>query len=413
MAGADPAVDPGTAAPAAQEGPRVTARMGRGGATPRLGGQFTNRTVFVVQKFTLVRLAVAALCSVVLAACATLTGTGDPNVAATVNDTEVLVSEVEQRYEQAKTQPQISQQLEQDTTGAAQSQLQAQILTQLVLSELLEQWATELDIEASDAEVAEERDALVEQLGGEEAFETAVDQSGLTDDEITEQIRQRVLQNKIAAEVAKDVEVSDEQVADFYEENAEARFGPKATARHILVEQERKAGQIMADLRDGADFAKLAEKESTDTGSAQQGGELPEFGRGQMVGPFEDAVFKAEEGDLVGPVETEFGYHVIEVLSLSEGQELDDVSDEIRAELTETQEGEVLQKSLGERSKEAEVDVNPRFGTWNAEAQQVEPVEPLGDTSEAPGAGATEEIPPLDEPGATEAPPIPTDAPTG
>jgi peptidyl-prolyl cis-trans isomerase C len=364
--------------------------------------------VFVVLKPSLVRLAIAALVVLALSACAALTGTGDPNVAATINGTEVLVSEVESRYEQAKTQPQVAQQLEADTSGAFQSQLQAQILTQLVLSQLLEQWAEELDITASDEDVAKERETLIEQLGGQEAFDKAVEESGLAEEDVNDQIRQRVLQNKIADEVAADVEVTDEQIEQFYEENAASRFGPKATARHILVKEKAKADQVMADIEGGADFAKLAKKESTDPGSAQNGGELPEFGRGQMVGPFEDAVFEAKEGDLVGPVKTEFGFHIIEVLKVSEGQPIDDVREEIRSELAETKEGELLQTRLGERTKEAEVEINPRFGTWNAESQQVEPSKPLGDTSESAGGGSE-----LPAPGGTELPPVPTDAPTG
>ena len=363
--------------------------------------------MFVVQKLSLVRLAIAALTVLALSACAALTGSGDPNVAATVEGTEVLVSEVEERYEQAKTQPQVAQQLEADTSGAFQSQLQAQILTQLVLSELLEQWAEELDITASDQDVADEREALIEQLGGQEAFDQAVGESGLSEEDVNDQIRQRVLQNKIADSVSEDVDITDEDIAKFYEDNAEARFGPKATARHILVKEKAKAEQIMADLEGGGDFAKLAKKESTDTGSAQNGGELPEFGRGQMVAPFEEAVFDAKKGELVGPVKTEFGYHVIEVLDVSKGQSLDEVSEEIRSELAETQEGELLTKVLGERTKEAEVTVNPRFGTWNAESQQVEPSKPLGETSEAAGTEL-----PIPGGQGTELPPIPSDAPT-
>jgi parvulin-like peptidyl-prolyl isomerase len=410
MAGPDAAGDPGSAEENVAEGSCVT-----GGSAGRhkyvdWAVNPLNRTVFVVQKLSLVRLALAALTVLALSACAALTGTGDPNVAATVEGTEVLVSEVEERFEQAKTQPQVAQQLEADTSGAFQSQLQAQILTQLVLSQLLEQWAEELNITATDQDVADERDALIEQLGGQEAFDQAVEESGLSEEDVNDQIRQRVLQNKIADSVSEDVDVTDEEIAQFYEENAEARFGPKATARHILVKKKAKADQIMSDIEGGADFAKIAKKESTDTGSAQNGGELPEFGRGQMVGPFEDAVFEAKAGELVGPVKTEFGYHIIEVLKKSEGKSLEDASEEIRKELSETQEGELLQKTLGERTKEAEVTVNPRFGTWNPESQQVEPSKPLGETSESPAAGGSE----LPIPGGdtTELPPIPSDVPT-
>ena len=346
---------------------------------------------------TLVRYLVVTLGAVALTACGAITGTGDPNVAATVNGTEIPVAEVEERFEQAKEQPQVAQQLEQDTEGDYKESIQAQILSQLVVSELLEQWANDLDIEATEEEIAAERESLIEEIGGQEAFDQAVEQSGLSDEDVTAQIRQRVLQNEISAEVGKDAEVSEEDIEAFYDENADSRFGETATARHILVEDRKKAEQIMADLEGGADFAELAEAESTDPGSAAQGGELPEFGRGQMVPPFEEAVFAAEEGEVVGPVRSQFGFHIIEVLEKSEAQTLDEAREEIRAELGESQSGEALQAELTRRTKEAEVTVNPRFGEWNPETGQVEPSAPLGETSESASDGAV-------QPGGSEAP---------
>lgn len=359
-----------------------------------------------------VRAALAAVFALALAACANVTGAGDPNVAATVNGTEIMVTEVEERFEQAKAQPQVAQQLEQDADGAYEQNIQAQILTQLVVSQLLEQWADDLGIDAGPEEIESEKTALIEQIGGQEAFDQAVEESGLSAADVDLQIRQRVLQNKISAEVGEGSEVTDADIKAFYDENRDARFGEKATARHILVEKEAKAKQIMQQLRDGGDFAKIAEEESTDPGSAAKGGELPEFGRGQMVPEFEEAVFNAEVGDLVGPVKTDFGFHIIEVLDLKAGQTLADATEEIRAELTQTQGGEALQAELQERTKDAEVTVNPRFGTWNPETGQVTPDKPLGGVSEsatAPASGAA--VPPGSEPPAGSEPAVvPTEA---
>lgn len=70
---------------------------------------------------------------------------------------------------------------------------------------------------------------------------------------------------------------------------------------------------ILASAEAGEDFAKLAEKHSQDTGSAQKGGDLGEFARGAMVKPFEDAAFSTSVGKIAGPVKTQFGYHIIKV----------------------------------------------------------------------------------------------------
>ena len=88
----------------------------------------------------------------------------------------------------------------------------------------------------------------------------------------------------------------------------------KVTARHILVANEEECNTLKAQIEGGADFAELA-KEHSSCSSAQQCGELGEFGPGQMVPEFDDVVFSAEIGKVQGPVQTQFGYHLLEVTS--------------------------------------------------------------------------------------------------
>jgi peptidyl-prolyl cis-trans isomerase C len=82
-------------------------------------------------------------------------------------------------------------------------------------------------------------------------------------------------------------------------------------AKHILVETQELATQLATQLNEGSDFAVLAQKHSK-CPSARVGGDLGEFGRGQMVKPFEDAAFALEVGALSEPVQTQFGWHVIQ-----------------------------------------------------------------------------------------------------
>lgn len=88
----------------------------------------------------------------------------------------------------------------------------------------------------------------------------------------------------------------------------------KAKARHILVPTEESCEQLKSEIEGGADFAATA-KQHSECPSGQQGGDLGEFGRGQMVKEFDDVVFTAEVGTIQGPVKTQFGYHLIEVTS--------------------------------------------------------------------------------------------------
>ena len=88
----------------------------------------------------------------------------------------------------------------------------------------------------------------------------------------------------------------------------------KATARHILVPTREACEGLKTEIEGGADFAAVAMQHSQ-CPSGQEGGDLGEFGPGQMVKEFDTVVFSAEVGKVVGPVQTQFGYHLIEVTS--------------------------------------------------------------------------------------------------
>ena len=87
-----------------------------------------------------------------------------------------------------------------------------------------------------------------------------------------------------------------------------------ARARHILVPTEQACNDVKTKIEGGADFAEMAKQHST-CPSGQKGGDLGEFGPGQMVKEFNDVVFSAEVGKVHGPVKTQFGFHLIEVTS--------------------------------------------------------------------------------------------------
>ena len=91
----------------------------------------------------------------------------------------------------------------------------------------------------------------------------------------------------------------------------------KATTRHILVETQEGCEDIKKQIENGTDFAELA-KEHSKCPSGQQGGDLGEFSTGQMVKEFDQVVFGEKIGKVHGPVQTQFGFHLIEITSRSE-----------------------------------------------------------------------------------------------
>jgi len=88
----------------------------------------------------------------------------------------------------------------------------------------------------------------------------------------------------------------------------------QATARHILVDTEELCEELKTKIADGADFAAVA-KEHSSCPSGRRGGDLGSFAPGQMVREFDEVVFSADLKEVQGPVQTQFGYHLIEVTS--------------------------------------------------------------------------------------------------
>ncbi len=146
----------------------------------------------------------------------------------------------------------------------------------------------------------------------------AAEAEGIIDDEIVKRRLANMRDNQLRAEylrVKAFEPVTNEVVEErFQQELADFEPADEVRARHILVETEEKAIDIIAQLDDGADFAGLAREESQDPGSGANGGDLGFFVRGAMVKPFEDAAFGLESGSYTAePVQSQFGWHVIKV----------------------------------------------------------------------------------------------------
>jgi peptidyl-prolyl cis-trans isomerase D len=147
--------------------------------------------------------------------------------------------------------------------------------------------------------------------------------------------------------IAAEITPSEEEIVQTYERiKGRLRTAGVRRASHILIEAPGDADEatradalaeaesVIAEIRGGTDFAELAGTHSDDPGSAAKGGDLGVINRGQMVQPFEDAVFDMTAGELRGPVETQFGYHIIQLTELQpeQQQSLEDARDEVIAD---------------------------------------------------------------------------------
>lgn len=320
------------------------------------------------------RLLLAALVAVSLAACGDTVG--DAGAAAVVNGVSIPIDTVQQRFDSVRRDPQLAQQLAADEDGSFKARVQARLLSQMIQAELLSQAAEEIGIEITEADIDAERDVIVEQVGGQEAFEQIVEDNALSEEDIRGQIRDLIVERKVEESLSEDMEVSNAEVRAYYEENKGTRYD-RVRASHILVQTKEEADAVMGRLQAGEDFAALAQQLSQDPGSGQQGGDLGEFTRGRLVPEFEEAAFNAEIGELVGPIQTEFGWHVIKVTGRT-NPTFEEVREEIRTELTEQRTAEARTAFRQEHFADADVRINPRLGRWNPESGEVEAGDPLG-----------------------------------
>lgn len=153
---------------------------------------------------------------------------------------------------------------------------------------------------------------------------------------IMEGARKDILAQLMVSETLKGITVTDEEAESYFQAN-KRRFvkGETVRAKHILTETEERCAEILTAIEGGEKTFEDAAKEFSTCPSGQRGGDLGEFGKGQMVPEFEKAAFDAEIGKVIGPVKTSFGYHLIKVEGKSKASETSyaDISESIKANL--------------------------------------------------------------------------------
>lgn len=206
--------------------------------------------------------------------------------------------------------------------------------------------------------------------------------------------------------------VNDKEIGEYYKDHLdEFREGEKAHAAHILIripsnggaEAEAKAKllaeQVAKMARKGADFATLAKKYSQDPGSKDKGGDLGWFERGRMVKEFENAVFSHKPGEIVGPIKSQFGYHIIKVEGFRPARvrPLAEVKDQVKFRLLESRaaaEGESRAAALARRIEREKPNTD---AAWDKLASGDEAVNsfvspPFGAKDVIPGIGQNPDL---------------------
>lgn len=237
------------------------------------------------------------------------------------------------------------------------------ILDYLIESKLLIENAGDLKVEVTEDEINAEIEKVKAQVGTEEAFTAALEQEGMTLEYYSNFIKENLIIAKTLEEVTKDVSVTDEEVAKFYEENI-ATFSSPAGAEmaHILVDTEEKAKDIKKQYEEGKDFAELAAEFGTD-GTKDAGGSLGGFIAYDSSTYDADFLAGAKglgEGEVSDPVKTQFGWHLIKVTNVQPEpivKPLEEVKEQAKAGALQANQYEVFEKHIDSLREKTKVEI--------------------------------------------------------
>jgi parvulin-like peptidyl-prolyl isomerase len=252
-------------------------------------------------------------------------------------------------------------------------------LTNGIQEEIVKAYALANDLAVEAADVEDAIAQLEEGLGGPEALDTQLDEVGFTRAGL-QMLAERLLLFNVVQEAIVDERLDEESLQALYDESAQ-QFTTVEVA-HILLETREEAEEVAADATP-ENFAKLARQRSVDPGSGPQGGNLGSYSetqyRQQFDPTFVEASLALQPGEISGVVETQFGFHVIELIRR-------DVApfEEVRDQLAAQQGAQVFDDWLVERYDATDIEVNPRYGRLDDETRQVVAIR-----STADGAGAT------------------------
>lgn len=247
----------------------------------------------------------------------------DEGFVATVNGVGIESEQFEAAFENVRRQNAMQGQ---SIPEEQVPQIRRDVLDGLISQELIYQEAIDEGLAPTEDEIEQQFTQIRGQYGSDEEWEEALAAGNTSEEELRSQVERQLVIEAAVAGITDDLEpISDEEVETFYDENPQFfESETQVSARHILIDtRELEGEEALADAREralaarervlgGEDFADVAQDVSEGP-SAGQGGELGNFGRGQMVAAFEEAAFSLEVGEISDVVETQFGFHIIQV----------------------------------------------------------------------------------------------------
>lgn len=190
--------------------------------------------------------------------------------------------------------------------------LKEKILEKLIIEEIILQNAEKSKVKVTDEDVTKEIDNYKNLVGGDEGFQEFLEKNNMTEDFFKKGMKREMIMEGFKENFIKTLNFSDEDIEKQFNENKDSYISVRAS--HILVEKESEAKDILNKLKNGEDFAELAKQNSIDPGTAQNGGDLGYFSKGEMVPEFEKAAFELNPGEISDVIKSDYGYHIIKVM---------------------------------------------------------------------------------------------------
>ncbi|NLZ54442.1 MAG: peptidylprolyl isomerase [Thermoanaerobacteraceae bacterium] len=280
-------------------------------------------------------------------------------VIAKVNDDLILKSDYDRQVAQVKSALEANGQDFSTSEGkkilkdVKETVLQSMINDQLILWQ-----AKEHNITLDDEEFNEAISQLEQYHGGKDALETYLKQQGFDRQSYEAQVKDQLIISKFREELTSGVNVTEDEIRQYYDENKEMFQlpSPEIRASHILVDTEDEAKEILAKIKDGADFEELAKNHSKDPVSKDLGGDLGYFSKGKMVPEFEEAAFALKPGQVSDVVKSEYGYHIIKVTGERTSVSFDDAKEYIKYNLENAKKDEEFAKYLEKWEKQSKIE---------------------------------------------------------
>lgn len=299
-------------------------------------------------------ISVLALSSVLMSGC-----NNSKNTAAKVDGVEI--SEKALDAEVAKLKLQSPSLFDKNSGGMDEGTIRSTLLDELIAQQLLTKEADDKNITVNDDEVNKGIESLKSGYGDEKQFEDALKTAGYTTETLKEQVKWQLLSTKLLEKLVPESSVSSKEAQAYYNKN-KANYKVEAAKRssHILfaIKDEATAKKVLKELQDGADFATLAKKYSTDTASAVNGGDLG-WPTQAYVTEFQQAVDKLKKGEMSGLVKSAYGWHIIKVTDTRKAgqQSFNDAKENIIQTLLSNKRTAAYQTLVNDLKKAAKIEI--------------------------------------------------------